>query len=405
MTLEEIITHFRSGEPERYAEALQEAETVAAAPELPAGATDAILTAVRTPFPEVGPQRAEEVLMVLLARHAGEVTPADIAAAYTELPEVARAWALRVLAQAATDTSTATLAGLLEDKPNLPEAWWPILGPLEYTAKEADRLIRVLGEAISEERFRRNAALTLISYGKRGLLWSHAARLTEVALPHARVALSDLSNDLDASLHQDARRRLGMWSDLLAALATDDAREFLTGVAINPNPTIAVWGIIGLERAGADMPEGVIARAAANPAARIPLFAAFTELHGVDSIPAEHRTQVALAEGALANWLQDPNHLGTPPEAIEHLHTQEIQLPTNGSPGDVYVFRFRPAGAPVDNWLIGIAGPYARAEQPTVADYGYTYSVFCHQDECDVDEHISRIAHTVNASVAGSPGR
>ena len=64
-----------------------------------------------------------------------------------------------------------------------------------------------------------------------------------------------------------------------------------------------------------------------------------------------------------------------------------------------------PAGAPVDNWLIGIAGPYARAEQPTVADYGYTYSVFCHQDECDVDEHISRIAHTVNASVAGSPGR
>ena len=76
-----------------------------------------------------------------------------------------------------------------------------------------------------------------------------------------------------------------------------------------------------------------------------------------------------------------------------------------GSPGDVYVFRFRPAGAPVDNWLIGIAGPYARAEQPTVADYGYTYSVFCHQDECDVDEHISRIAHTVNASVAGSPGR
>ena len=140
-------------------------------------------------------------------------------------------------------------------------------------------------------------------------------------------------------------------------------------------------------------------------AGRVPLIAAYSELHGVDAIPAEHRTQTAIAEGALALWLQDPNHLGAPPEAIEHVHTQEIQLPNDGGPGDVFVFRFRPEGAPDGTWLVGIAGPYARAQQPTVSDYGYTYSVFCAEDECDIDEHINRIAHTVNAAVAGAPGR
>jgi hypothetical protein len=397
MALTEIIDHFRSGDPERYGEALQQAEQIAAAPTLPDGAVAEVLAAVTTPFPEVGPQRAEEVLMVLLARHAREVPPADLAEAYPNLPETARAWALRVLAQAATEKSMPVLAQLLEDIPLLPEAWWPILGPLEYTSRDADAIIHALSDAISSSAFRRNAALTLIGYGKRGLLWSHAERLTELVLPHGRNALSELGSDLDASLTEEARRNLGMWSDLLASLATDDARAFLTQVAKNPDPAIAVWGVIGLERAGADMPDGVVALTAAYPASRIPLIAAFTELHGVDAIPDEYITQVAIAEGALALWLQDPNHLGTPPEAIEHLHTEEIQLPNNGGPGDVYVFRYRPKGAPDGTWLIGIAGPYARAQQPTLTDYGYTYSVFSAEDECAIDEHINRIAHTVNS--------
>ncbi len=397
MTLTEIIDHFRSGDPERYGEALQQAEQIAAAPTLPDGAVAEILAAVTTPFPEIGPQRAEEVLMVLLARHAREVPPAELAEAYPNLPDAARAWALRVLAQAATEASMPVLAQLLEDIPHLPEAWWPILGPLEYTSREADPIIRALGEAIAATSFRRNAALTLIGYGKRGLLWSHADRLTEIVLPHGRNALSELGSDLDASLIEEARRNLGMWSDLLASLATDDARAFLTQVAKNPDPAIAVWGVIGLERAGAEMPDGVVALTAAYPASRIPLIAAFTELHGVDEIPDEYITQVAIAEGALALWLQDPNHLGTPPEAIEHLHTQEIQLPNNEGPGDVYAFRYRPKGAPDGTWLIGIAGPYARAQQPTLTDYGYTHSVFSAEDECDIDEHINRIAHTVNS--------
>ena len=73
MTLSEIIEDFRSGDPERYGNALREAEQIAAASTLPDAATSEVLAAVTTPFPEVGPQRAEEVLMVLLARHAREV--------------------------------------------------------------------------------------------------------------------------------------------------------------------------------------------------------------------------------------------------------------------------------------------------------------------------------------------
>ena len=99
--------------------------------------------------------------------------------------------------------------------------------------------------------------------------------------------------------------------------------------------------------------------------------------------------QVPMALDDMTRWLAYPTELGQQPDKIEHIRT--IQVDTLDGPSDLYVFRFRtadPHWAAGYGWMIGVAGPYLRSQQPTALGLGFTFSRLAREDAMTVQEHV-----------------
>ena len=122
--------------------------------------------------------------------------------------------------------------------------------------------------------------------------------------------------------------------------------------------------------AGGQPDPAVLHQFAADPLTRAALYDALAHRGRESVFPAEFRTQEALAESDLVQWLAHPNELRGPPDEIQFERVYTKQTDEVG-PVRWYLFRFRvrpPHWAADKGWMAGAAGPYRAADDaPLVA--------------------------------------
>ncbi len=129
-----------------------------------------------------------------------------------------------------------------------------------------------------------------------------------------------------------------------------------------------------------------------------------TEPPGVMDANQMRQGEIALAE--MVSWLAYGTELGSQPDAIELLGS--IEMRTLDGPSDLFVFRFRtdePHWAADRGWMVGVAGPYVRADQPTSNGLGHTFSRFAREDAMTVDEHVNQLVGVVGLWHSASRSR
>jgi hypothetical protein len=185
----------------------------------------------------------------------------------------------------------------------------------------------------------------------------HAAALASLGLSEVRQlrrrapeSFDWRTRNLDAAL--DRRRRAERALTMIGhAPPTARAIEALTSW-LDRDPVCAGAAVVSLVRLGGEPDPVSVARVSGDPEARRSLFDALRELERLDLIPARDRTQEALAEAELVEWLTYPAELGRPPDEIRF--AEVITAETIDGPADLYVFRVRdsdpdsdgPSGSP-----------------------------------------------------------
>ncbi len=203
----------------------------------------------------------------------------------------------------------------------------------------------------------------------------------------------------DDDTYGTVRSDAGLLLDLLGHLEGGDARlDVLRTAAAHADPWIALWAVRPLIGTGHELSASDIERIAAYPAARIILLGELMSIGQFDSAPPQHRTQAAIAGSDMVRWLTYPTELARPPDEIDLLG--RATLDDAGHPADLFLFKFRthpPHWSTDKEWMVGAAGPYRQADQPTLTAGGLTFSTFAQLDEMSLAEHIEALAGTVTA--------
>jgi hypothetical protein len=182
--------------------------------------------------------------------------------------------------------------------------------------------------------------------------------------------------------YQQHRRLTIALINLFAVISSESVIEALTEALTFRDPVLVDTALHALAQRRHDLPDDAIARVAADPEGREPLYRLLKSRNELFRMPDEYRTQVALAESALVIWLCHPAELGSAPDEIELMEVVSAEATmADGSTGDLdyYMFRFRtfpPHWAADKGWLAGMAGPYLRSATPTTDSHGPTFSAF-----------------------------
>jgi hypothetical protein len=141
------------------------------------------------------------------------------------------------------------------------------------------------------------------------------------------------------------------------------------------------------------LPQNAVDLVAADDERRSQLFEAFAN-DGIQSrFPKQFATQEALARSEMVNWLIYRTELNRAPNDIELVKIVAKDTGTSDAGEDIYLFRFRTTGnhwAAKDGWMVGIAGGYRRAEEPTANATGDTFSTFEKWDERNSDLQVKK---------------
>ena len=339
---------------------------------------------------------AKDLVLAAVTGASEELIPV-VEEVYMRLPTpFSRTAALRLLANLGSRDAVAVLALLLASPPDpredLDTIWW------EAEPRHADLLLPALLTRLPDNRSRASAfdvALRLAA--TEGIAPEHAAVLAPTALaelrtlhPRTREKFDWAARNLDRALERRycADRALTM---LGAAPASAEAVEELERwTRLDPVPAAAA--LISLLRLGHEPQPSAVAPVAADPEARRRLFDGLSELDRLELMPPEHRTQEALAEAEIVEWLTYPAELGRPPTAIEF--AELVSADTEDGPVDLYVFRFRAERGRLrrGKWFAGVAGPYRREDAPTTRGGGMTFSAFEPWDERSPLDHAELVA-------------
>jgi hypothetical protein len=191
------------------------------------------------------------------------------------------------------------------------------------------------------------------------------------------------------------RWQAGVLLDLLGHTPTPTVEADLRrAIAEYTDPRLRLYALLSLLRHDQDGDPAVAADIATDPEARKWLFDGLQKLERTYLYPAEHRTQAALAESDLVNWLIHPTELGRAPEEIELVTAVPFDTETDAGWADYYLFKFRtdaPHWAARYGWLAGVAGPFLRKDQPTIQALGDTFSGFTPWDRKPRTEHIEDV--------------
>jgi hypothetical protein len=191
----------------------------------------------------------------------------------------------------------------------------------------------------------------------------------------------------------EARDDAGLLLDLFGYVPSDRARqELLRATTEYVDPKLLTFAGVSLVRLGESVTPNLLERAASSPETRNTLHKMLGALNRPELFPRRYRTQEALAESEMVNWLVYPTELGQVPDEIELM-----KVVTAGDPGeeqDYYVYRFRmhePHWAAKDGWMAGVAGAFAHGVQPTTEAQGDTFSSFAAWGSKTPEEHVGAV--------------
>jgi hypothetical protein len=195
------------------------------------------------------------------------------------------------------------------------------------------------------------------------------------------------------------REQMGVLLDLMGNVPTDTVcKALMQAIELN-DPKLKFFAAISMLKLGMDVPREQIVAIAASDETRKWLFGRLKERNKLDQIPAEFRTQEALARSNMVQWLLYPTELGRPPDAIDAMGVATAKS-FNGLV-DFYVFRFRSSaeGFKNDGWMAGVSGGYLRDQEPTDSDTGDTFSTFEKAEGKSPAEHVERIRKLMTESL------
>jgi hypothetical protein len=339
---------------------------------------------------------AEDLALAAVTGASEELLPL-VEQVYAHLPTLwSRTLALRLLANVGSREAVAVLARLLAAPPyprdDLGTIWWQseprhadlvVPGLLAHLGRDESDPTCSTSRCAWRRRRRSRQSTRQCSRGQRSPSCARSAR------GHAET-FDWNARDLDSALGRryGAERALTMLRH--APPSAEALEEVQRWTSLDAVPAAAA--VASLLRLGQEPDPSAVARVAADPEARRSLFNALRELDRLELIPPEHRTQEALAESELVEWLTYPAELGRPPAEIEF--AEVISAETDDGLVDLYVFRFRADTVRLrrGKWFAGVAGPYRRRDAPTTQGGGMTFSAFEPWDDRSPLDHAELVA-------------
>jgi hypothetical protein len=312
-------------------------------------------------------------------------------------PEAQAAEAYRdiVVRYAGSAALTSLQSGGFEREPRHPDILFPaILAAAEYPSLAAD--LYVLTQSY--------LAADVLSPALRQEITRHAL----LAFDKERVWLTQSSPEPGVAekwreTYQEHRRLTIALLNLFAVPSVGEVLPVLTEALAFRDAVLVDTALHALARRGLDLPGDAIAKVAADPETRAPLYKLLKMRGELERMPARFRTQAALAESAMVIWLCDGTELGAAPDEIELMEVVSAvaTLPDGATDDlDYYVFRFRTlAPHPVadEGWMAGLAGPYLRRATPTTNSQGPTFSAFHAWEEKTAFEHAVEMVEILDS--------
>jgi hypothetical protein len=192
--------------------------------------------------------------------------------------------------------------------------------------------------------------------------------------------------------YEELRMTGALYLDLLGHFPEPHAQEIVRQALSFTDPRLKFFAVLSLIRRGEDVEAKHLIDIAASAEVRNYLFDQLMTLGKLPLFPEEFRTQAALAESNMVNWLMFPTELGRAPDEIELMHVATMD--TEDGLVDYYVFRFRTLelhwGAK-DGWMAGVSGPFLQKDAPSTVAYGDTFSRFDPWDSKKPEEHLEAI--------------
>jgi HEAT repeat protein len=239
--------------------------------------------------------------------------------------------------------------------------------------------------------------LTLLSYcDEHQLKPALIADRAPTLLAAERRILDDVSkrqhapHGQDGDDYLDVRERASVLLDLLRCVPGDAVVTELTTQLGNSDPRLVFFAAKSMRALGHDVPDEALSRVAANAEMRNWLIQELQKTHELERIPARYRSQAAIAESEMVQWLAYPTELGHVPSAISL--AKVISTETHSGVVDIYVFKIKTD----DGWVAGLAGPYVRADEPTTDSGGATFSSFEPWDSKSPEEHAKQMVELVS---------
>jgi hypothetical protein len=130
----------------------------------------------------------------------------------------------------------------------------------------------------------------------------------------------------------------------------------------------------------------LLERLAADRTLRWRLWQELDEVNRLDVFPAKFRTQRALAEAEMVQWLEYPTEMAGPPEEIKFLMSVDYPASVKSK---AFFFKFRHPEFEEGQWLVGMAGPYPVAGPPRMGG-SKTFSVFETLASKSLVDHVAR---------------
>lgn len=198
-----------------------------------------------------------------------------------------------------------------------------------------------------------------------------------------------------ADRYHRRRWQAGILLDLLGHIQVPEVEaELRLALGEYTDPRLRLYALLSLLRHNQEVDAEIAGAIAADPESRKWLYDGLQKLERTQLYPARFRTQAALAESDLVNWLIHPTELGRAPDEIELVTTIPFDTETDAGWADYYLFRFRtepPHWSARYGWLAGVSGPFLRKDQPTIQALGDTFSAFTPWDRKSPLEHVDDV--------------
>lgn len=325
-------------------------------------------------------------------------TTAIVEQLFPSWPPATKAAGLNLLSRIGDDASTKAFVRLL---PTLATGDADLLfGGLRKKPHHAELVIPALLALEAKDELRDELYLTLVAYCDEHQL--NAAIMADRApalLATYRRVIEDINKRqrgahwLRDEGYADPRERASLLLDLFRCVPGDEVVSELTAALANRDPRLEFFAAKSLRALGRTVPDPAFARIASTPEMRNWLIEELAKTHEVERIPARYRSQAAIAEAEMVQWLVYPTELGHVPDAIELAKVVSV----NADYGlvDLYVFKILTD----DGWVAGVAGPYLRKDEPTTESRGGTFSGFEPWASKTPEQHAAQLSDLIEKSV------